>query len=566
MLPLLLIIAAVWAVQWQPFDASRLNGSFLEQFDYELLADSPWVLSKGLKNGETPYLGEWAVEESDKFAPFDGDRGLVMKREAAYHGLSRKLPSTFTAEGDLVLQFEVKFQLGVSCSGGYVKLLSSSDSFEESEFSDLTPFEIMFGPDICGSQTRVVTILRHEKDGQMVESRVRTLPLARTNVLLNLYTLVLRQNGDLDVRINGELAKTGNIYSKPHFVEPPVVEPEYIEDSSAQKPEDWDDRAYIVDPDAEKPADYDEKYGSAWMDDPQAKKPEGWNDEPVPSFIPKPDAKKPDLWLDEEDGVWEAPLIQNPECLHGCGKWEPPRVINPNYRGIWTPPQISNPNYKGVWTRPIIKNPKFGTDRERPLFGDIGAIGFDLWTMTPGVLFDNLYLGHSVEEAETIGNETFVTKSLLEWEDYEENKPQPKNTPVPPPKSFDELLDEDDTLGSLIKALFGLVTGFYVNLYYGAGDYWREFKAEPAEKIAEDPALFAVYMVAAIVTLLAAVVALNVVVFLALQATLPKSAAAAKKDMHEKSDKTELRSDSQGGTATGAQAGETAPVRRKAKQ
>ena len=43
-------------------------------------------------------------------------------------------------------------------------------------------------------------------------------------------------------------------------------------------------------------------------------------------------AKKPDDWDDEEDGEWEAPMIDNPE-----------------YKGEWTVKRISNPAYKGFW-------------------------------------------------------------------------------------------------------------------------------------------------------------------------------------------------------------------------
>ena len=41
-------------------------------------------------------------------------------------------------------------------------------------------------------------------------------------------------------------------------------------------------------------------------------------------------AKKPDDWDDEEDGEWEAPMIDNPE-----------------YKGEWTVKRISNPAYQG---------------------------------------------------------------------------------------------------------------------------------------------------------------------------------------------------------------------------
>ena len=57
------------------------------------------------------------------------------------------------------------------------------------------------------------------------------------------------------------------------------------------------------------------------------KKPENWVEE---KRIVDEKAKKPDDWDDEEDGEWEAPMIDNPE-----------------YKGEWTVKRISNPAYKG---------------------------------------------------------------------------------------------------------------------------------------------------------------------------------------------------------------------------
>ena len=86
--------------------------------------------------------------------------------------------------------------------------------------------------------------------------------------------------------------------------------------------------------------------------DPNAKKPEGWLDD-APLKIPDPKAKKPADWCavalpprthtdclcggirnDEDDGEWEAPLVDNPVCERvGCGEWKPPMIKNPKYKG-----------------------------------------------------------------------------------------------------------------------------------------------------------------------------------------------------------------------------------------
>lgn len=43
-----------------------------------------------------------------------------------------------------------------------------------------------------------------------------------------------------------------------------------------------------------------------------------------------------------------------------------------------------------------------------------GGVGIELWTMTEDILFDNLYIGHSVEDAKALAKETFDVKKPLE--------------------------------------------------------------------------------------------------------------------------------------------------------
>lgn len=48
------------------------------------------------------------------------------------------------------------------------------------------------------------------------------------------------------------------------------------------------------------------------------------------------------------DGMWEAPIVENPLCKKalGCGKWSPPMIRNPAYKGPWSAPLIDNPKYR----------------------------------------------------------------------------------------------------------------------------------------------------------------------------------------------------------------------------
>ena len=58
----------------------------------------------------------------------------------------------------------------------------------------------------------------------------------------------------------------------------------------------------------------------------------------------------------------------------------------------------------------------------------IGAIGFELWTMQPMILFDNIYLGTNELEAEAFANESWKVKydREIQVEDAERpSSPQP---------------------------------------------------------------------------------------------------------------------------------------------
>ena len=50
-----------------------------------------------------------------------------------------------------------------------------------------------------------------------------------------------------------------------------------------------------------------------------------------------------------------------------------------------------------------------------------GGVGIELWTMTEDILFDNIYIGHSVEDAKALAAETFDIKKPLE---VAESKPK----------------------------------------------------------------------------------------------------------------------------------------------
>lgn len=558
---LLASIGVSFGLEYTPADLSSLSkSSFFDQLDYESLEESGWVVTRSDRSDGTPYEGVWSLEESKIYPGYQGDKGLVMKTEAAFYGISKKLPSVFNkANQDLVFQYEVKFQETISCCGAYVKLLSSN--LNPANFSDDSPYEVLFGPDICGSQNSVYFIIRKDVGGEVIESKLRTPPMAKNNQLTNLYTLVIRKNNDVEIRINGQVAKAGNILNTANFMVPPLSVPELIPDESAVQPEDWDDRRYIFDSTAQKPEDWDETFGLAWIPNPDVAKPPKWNDDENESeYVKNPDAIKPAEWDEEEDGEWNAPMIRNPKCIYGCGKWEAPKIVNKNYKGQWNPPAIENPNYQGEWKPPLVKNPEFAAELSE-LINPIDAIGVEVWSMNSGIMFNNFYFGSSIEEAELLGNSTFIPKLELEFADYELNKPKARHQPKPPPQSFDDMLDDDSV--SQLNQFLEFIKVFYWTKFFAVKDLWHEFEREPIPFITAHPIKFALscFLFLFIFTIVFGVVNVAFFVFM----SKPESVSSVKSEK-EKPKIEELTEDEMiaqiTGKSTGAKVGDTEPQKR----
>lgn len=57
------------------------------------------------------YVGTWAVEEPTVLKGIEGDKGLVVKNQAAHHAISAKFPKKIdNKDKTLVVQYEVKLQ------------------------------------------------------------------------------------------------------------------------------------------------------------------------------------------------------------------------------------------------------------------------------------------------------------------------------------------------------------------------------------------------------------------------------------------------------------------------
>eukprot|EP00158_Paraphelidium_tribonemae_P002746 Partr_v1_DN25634_c0_g1_i1_m4429 putative Calnexin len=421
-----LVSAVTVLVSSESFKATTVKAPFVEQFDSAW--ESRWKSSaavkktpEGFEAGENDnvedlfrYRGEWSVEEAAKNA-LDGDRGLVAKTAAAHHAISVSFEKPVNPEGkDLVIQYDLKFQEELQCGGAYIKLLTESkEGIKYQEFSDSTPYTIMFGPDRCGTTNKVHFIFRHQNPitKKWEEKHLTNPPAPRTDLNTHSYTLHVQPDNTFHILIDGERVKSGSLLED---FDPAVNPPAEIPNPDESKPADWVEEPKIADPSAVKPADWDED-APRMIEDEEAAMPENWLED-EPEFIDDPAAERPEDWDEEEDGKWVAPQVPNPACetVSGCGKWTRPMMPNPEYKGKWYPPLIDNPDYKGPWEASKIPNPDYFEDKTPSKFTKLSGIGIELWTMQAGIMFDNFYVGHSIADAQKLADETFALKKKLD--------------------------------------------------------------------------------------------------------------------------------------------------------
>lgn len=76
-------------------------------------------------------------------------------------------------------------------------------------------------------------------------------------------------------------------------------------------------------------------------------------------------------------------------------------------QGEWKPKQIDNPDYKGPWVHPEIANPEYTPDPELYRKDEVCAIGFDLWQVKSGTIFDNVLVTDDIDYAAKFGTDVW---------------------------------------------------------------------------------------------------------------------------------------------------------------
>jgi len=358
--------------------------------DFSAGWESRWTTSKWKDSEGTS--GKWEASSGKWFADEKEAQGIQTSEDSKFFGISAAFDSFSNAGKDLIVQYQAKYEKDVECGGGYLKLGPKMDDL--TKFGDPTPYNIMFGPDKCGYTERTHLIFNYK--GKNVLKKSDLAYKQKKEGTSHLYRMTLRPDNTVRVEIDKE-----KIYDGSMKADWELLKPKEIPDPDDKKPSDWAD-------DAE-------------MDDPEDKKPTDWVEE---KRIVDPKASKPDDWDDEEDGDWEAPMIDNPE-----------------FKGEWTVKRISNPAYKGFWEAKKIANPEYVDDDEVYKYEEFGFIGFDLWQVKGGSIFDNVIVTQSVADADKFAAK-WEAENKAELERYEEDAAKKKEASKEEEK--DDADDDDD--------------------------------------------------------------------------------------------------------------------------
>ena len=116
-------------------------------------------------------------------------------------------------------------------------------------------------------------------------------------------------------------------------------------------------------------------------------------------------------------------------------------IDNPEYEGPWKPKMIPNPDYKGPWEHPKIPNPAYEHDEKMYAVCADGCshVGFELWQVKTGTIFDDIIVTDSLEEAQKFAEETFFAKRAGEKSMMDEEVEKEKQA-----ESMEEMMMDDD--------------------------------------------------------------------------------------------------------------------------
>merc|ERR1712060_274788 len=110
----------------------------------------------------------------------------------------------------------------------------------------------------------------------------------------------------------------------------------------------------------------------------------------------------------------------------------------------WTVKRVSNPAYKGFWMAKKIANPEYEDDDALYKYADFGFIGFDLWQVKGGTIFDNVIITDDKAEADSFAKKWKDLSEVEKTKKKEEEDAKKTDDKKDDDKAADDDDDDDD--------------------------------------------------------------------------------------------------------------------------
>ncbi|XP_055975772.1 calreticulin-3 isoform X1 [Sorex fumeus] len=306
-------------------------------FQEEFLDGERWR-NRWVQSTNDSGFGHFRLSSGKFYGHKEKDKGLQTTQNSRFYAISARFRPFSNKGRTLVLQYTVKHEQKMDCGGGYIKVFPSH--LDQKQLNRNSQYYIMFGPDICGFDVTKVHVILHFKN--QYHSNKKTIR-CKVDGFTHLYTLVLRPDLSYEVRIDGQVAESGdieydwNLESLKSAAKKTQTEPQRWE-------QDWDKQFLDAGPSA------------------------------------------PSDWNSKLDGDLQAPLLQKPPYQDGL-----------KAKGI----------NNDVWLHHKLKNTNYLTEYDLSEFENIGAIGLELWQVRSGTIFDNFLITDDEEYAEKFGKATW---------------------------------------------------------------------------------------------------------------------------------------------------------------
>lgn len=118
---------------------------------------------------------------------------------------------------DLVFQYALSYDVPNTCGGGYFKLLTNSDP---KNFDGESSYAIMFGPDHCGSTSRIHLIFNIDGNNVL---KTNDIPY-NVDKLAHIYTLVVHPDQTYEVFVDCKSVDKGSISENWNYLLPKEID------------------------------------------------------------------------------------------------------------------------------------------------------------------------------------------------------------------------------------------------------------------------------------------------------------------------------------------------------